>query len=49
MASKVMVKGVLNNPKIEVLWKHQAEGFPWRKWEGVKLVKNLGEPGEERW
>lgn len=49
-ASKVMQERVLNNPKIEVLWKHQAEGLYGENGvEGVKLVKNLGEPGEERY
>lgn len=49
-ASKVMQERVNNNPKIEVLWKHQAEGLYGENGvEGVKLVKNLGEEGEERY
>jgi thioredoxin reductase (NADPH) len=47
-ASKVMARRVLHTPNIEILWKHQTKGlFGDGVVEGARLVKNLGEPGEE--
>ncbi len=48
-ASKVMAKRVEKTPNIEVLWKHQTIGLYGENGvvEGAKLVKNLGENGEE--
>jgi thioredoxin reductase (NADPH) len=47
-ASKVMVERVVKTPNIDVLWKHQTKGlFGSGVVEGAKLVKNLGEQGEE--
>jgi thioredoxin reductase (NADPH) len=47
-ASKVMQKRVVENPKIEILWKHQAkELFGDGVVEGAKLYKNKGEANEE--
>ena len=43
-ASDIMQKRVLDNPKIEVLFSHNAEGLTGEnKVQGVKLVKDLGE------
>lgn len=49
-ASQIMQDRVLNNPKIEVLFEHNAVGlFGERGVEGVHLVKRLGETDEERY
>ncbi len=48
-ASKVMQKRVEDNPKIEVLWKHQTDSlFGDGVVEGAHLVKNKGEANEEK-
>lgn len=48
-ASKVMADRVMKTPNIEVLWKHQTRGLIGNNGivEGARLVKNLGEAGEE--
>lgn len=47
-ASKVMAERVMNTPNIEILWKHQTKGlFGDGTVEGARLVKNMGESGEE--
>ena len=49
-ASDIMQKRVLENPKIEVLFDHNAEGLTGEnKVQGVKLVKDLGLPTEEHY
>ena len=49
-ASEIMQKRVLDNPKIEVLFKHNTEGlFGEPKLQGAHIVKNLGEAGEQRY
>ena len=49
-ASDIMQKRVLGNPKIEVLFGHNAEGLTGEnKVQGVKLVKDLGLPTEEHY
>lgn len=49
-ASQIMQERVMNNPKIEVLFEHNAVGlFGERGVEGVHLVKRLGETDEERY
>ena len=49
-ASKAMQDRTLNNPKIEVLFEHNAEGLYGEDGvEGVHLVKRLGEPDEEHY
>jgi thioredoxin reductase (NADPH) len=49
-ASKIMQERVLNNPKIEVFFEHNATGlFGENGVEGVHLVKWMGEPDEERY
>ena len=49
-ASDIMQKRVLENPKIEVLFGHNAEGLTGEsKVQGVKLVKDLGLPSEEHY
>ncbi len=49
-ASKIMQERTLNNPKIEVLFEHNAVGlFGENGVEGVHLVKRKGEPDEERY
>jgi len=49
-ASKVMQQRVFNNPKIEVLFEHNAVGLYGENGvEGVHLVKRLGEADEERY
>ena len=49
-ASDIMQKRVLDNPKIEVLFSHNAEGLTGEsKVQGVKLVKDLGLPTEEHY
>ena len=48
--SDIMQKRVLDNPKIEVLFSHNAEGLTGEsKVQGVKLVKDLGLPTEEHY
>ncbi len=48
-ASKIMQERVLNHPKIEVLFKHNTLGlFGENGVEGAHLVKNMGEPTEEK-
>lgn len=48
-ASKVMQDRVMQDPKIEILWKHQTTGlFGENGVEGAHLVKNKGEAGEEQ-
>lgn len=47
-ASKVMADRVMKTQNVEILWKHQTKGlYGDGVVEGAKLVKNLGEPGEE--
>ena len=47
-ASKAMQEEVLNNPKIEILWEHQAiDLFGENGVEGVVLVKKKSTPQEE--
>lgn len=49
-ASKIMQERVLNNPKIEVLFEHNAVGLYGENGvEGVHLVKRMGESDEERY
>ncbi|HOO95535.1 MAG TPA: thioredoxin-disulfide reductase [Proteiniphilum sp.] len=49
-ASQIMQERVMNNPKIEVLFEHNAVGlFGERGVEGVHLVKRMGETDEERY
>lgn len=49
-ASDVMRKRVMDNPKIEVLFEHNAEGLYGENGvEGVHLVKRLGEADESRY
>lgn len=49
-ASKAMQERTLNNPKIEVLFEHNAEGLYGDEGvEGVHLVKRLGQPDEEHY
>ena len=49
-ASKIMQERVADNPKIEVLFEHNAEGlFGENGVEGVHLVKRLGEPDEQHY
>ena len=49
-ASDIMQKRVLENPKIEVLFSHNAEGLTGdAKVQGVKLVKDLGLPTESHY
>jgi thioredoxin reductase (NADPH) len=49
-ASDIMQKRVFENPKIEVLFSHNAEGLTGEnKVKGVKLVKDLGLPTEEHY
>lgn len=48
-ASKIMQERVAENPKIEVLYNTNTEGlFGENGVEGAHLVKNLGEPNEEK-
>ncbi|WP_298649328.1 thioredoxin-disulfide reductase [uncultured Proteiniphilum sp.] len=47
-ASQIMQERVMNNPRIEILFEHNAVGlFGENGVEGVHLVKRMGEPGEE--
>ncbi|MDY9918166.1 thioredoxin reductase (NADPH) [Porphyromonadaceae bacterium NLAE-zl-C104] len=49
-ASKIMQERVMNNPKIEILFEHNAVGLYGENGvEGVHLVKRLGEQDEERY
>jgi len=49
-ASKIMQERILNNPKIEVLFEHNAVGLYGENGvEGVHLVKKMGQPDEERY
>lgn len=49
-ASEIMQKRVLENPKIEVLFKHNTLGLSGDpKLQAAQLVKNLGEPDETRY
>lgn len=49
-ASQIMQERILNNPKIEVLFEHNAVGLYGENGvEGVHLVKKMGEPDEERY
>ncbi|NLX65197.1 MAG: thioredoxin-disulfide reductase [Bacteroidales bacterium] len=49
-ASKIMQERVMNNPKIEVLFEHNAVGLYGENGvEGMHLVKRLGEQDEERY
>lgn len=49
-ASVVMKERVEKNPKIEILYEHNAVGLYGEKFvEGVHLVKRQGEPDEERY
>lgn len=49
-ASQIMQERVMNNPKIEILFEHNAVGlFGDKGVEGVHLVKRLGETDEERY
>lgn len=49
-ASKVMQQRVFNNPKIEVLFEHNAVGLYGENGvEGVHLVKRMGEADEQRY
>jgi len=48
-ASQIMQERVMNNPKIEILFEHNALGLYGEKGvEGVHLVKRMGEPDEEK-
>ncbi len=48
-ASQIMQNRVANHPKIEILFKHNTLGlFGENGVEGAHLVKNAGEPGEEK-
>jgi len=48
-ASQIMKDRVMNNPKIEILFEHNAVGlFGEKGVEGVHLVKRMGEPDEEK-
>lgn len=49
-ASKIMQERVMENPKIEVLFEHNAVGLYGENGvEGVHLVKRMGEQDEERY
>lgn len=49
-ASQIMQERVMNNPKIEVLFEHNAVGlFGENGVEGMHLVKRQGQPDEERY
>ena len=49
-ASKIMQERVMENPKIEVLFEHNAVGLYGENGvEGVHLVKRMGQPDEERY
>lgn len=48
-ASQIMQDRVMNNPKIEIFFEHNAVGlFGENGVEGVHLVKRMGEPDEEK-
>ncbi len=47
-ASQIMQERVMNNPKIEILFEHNAVGlFGENGVEGAHLIKRMGEPDEE--
>ena len=49
-ASEIMQKRVFDNPKIEVLFKHNTLGlYGEPKLQGAHVVRNLGEPDEQRY
>ncbi|SFK30941.1 thioredoxin-disulfide reductase [Proteiniphilum acetatigenes] len=49
-ASKIMQERVMNNPKIDILFEHNAVGLYGENGvEGVHLVKRMGEQDEERY
>ncbi|MEN6588488.1 MAG: thioredoxin-disulfide reductase [Proteiniphilum sp.] len=49
-ASQIMKDRVMHNPKIEILFEHNAVGlFGEKGVEGVHLVKRMGEPDEEKY
>lgn len=49
-ASKIMQQRVMENPKIEILFEHNAVGLYGENGvEGVHLVKRMGEENEERY
>lgn len=49
-ASKIMQERVMSNEKIEVLFEHNAVGLYGEDGvEGVRLVKRMGQPDEERY
>ncbi len=49
-ASEIMQKRVLDNPKIEVLFKHNTLGlYGEPKLQGAHVVRNLGEPDEQHY
>ncbi len=49
-ASKIMQERIFDNPKIEVLFEHNAVGLYGENGvEGVHLVKRMGQPDEERY
>lgn len=48
-ASQIMQERVMNNPKIEILFEHNAVGlFGDNGVEGAHLIKRMGEPDEEK-
>ncbi len=48
-ASQIMQERVMNNPKIEILFEHNAMGlFGENGVEGAHLIKRMGEPDEEK-
>ena len=48
-ASQIMQDRVMNNPKIEILFEHNAVGlFGEKGVEGVHLIKRMGESDEEK-
>jgi thioredoxin reductase (NADPH) len=48
-ASQIMQERVMNNPKIEILFEHNAVGlFGENGVEGAHLIKRMGEPNEEK-
>jgi thioredoxin reductase (NADPH) len=48
-ASQIMQERVMNNPKIEILFEHNAVGlFGENGVEGAHLIKRMGEPDEEK-
>ncbi len=48
-ASQIMQERVMNNPKIDILFEHNAVGlFGENGVEGAHLIKRMGEPDEEK-